>query len=275
MLSMRRRLLIACILASGCREAFDPTDLDPCAYLVASADAVHRVGDHCYSYHSFRDDHYGARDTCTALAAHLVTYTSAEESDAVVAGLSLPGAAWIGLDYSQGFGAWNWVTGEPEPFARWAPGEPAMETDGMGAGQHPDGTWFATSQTGTSQGFICESQAVITYGHIYVADYNLASWDVARESCEQRGGHLATITSAAEQLLIEPMLGGAPLWIGASDLATEGVAAWVTGEPFEFAHWAEFEPDTQRVDDDCVQASTGGWGDRPCAQMFAHLCEIE
>lgn len=60
---------------------------------------------------------------------HLVTLTSQEESDFVVAsfGVGALGAKWLGAYQpvsSDGANGWAWITGEPFSFTQWNAGEP-------------------------------------------------------------------------------------------------------------------------------------------------------
>src|SRR5690606_32117280 len=69
-------------------------------------------------------------------------------------------------------------------------------------------------------------------GHYYkfVAASGI-DWADAKAAAEGMGGHLATATSAEENDFIgTQVIGGKRAWLGASDEATEGTFAWVTGE---------------------------------------------
>ena len=63
------------------------------------------------------------------------------------------------------------------------------------------------------------------------------SWHEAVADAKKNGGHLATITSKVENLLIFDFLtkkySKIPcLWLGATDEKEEGKWTWVTGEPW-------------------------------------------
>ncbi len=67
-------------------------------------------------------------------------------------------------------------------------------------------------------------------------------------------GHLVTVTSAAEDAflrlsfegLIQTDFFGGPagdfVWIGLTDIASEGSYQWITGESFSYSNWAPPEP---------------------------------
>ncbi len=83
-------------------------------------------------------------------------------------------------------------------------------------------------------------------GHTYQIIKSLEiDWNSAKLQCEQMGGHLATITSAAENQFLLNLLkkeGVELVWLGASDSSQEHNWQWVTGEPFNYADWAPNEP---------------------------------
>ena len=70
------------------------------------------------------------------------------------------------------------------------------------------------------------------------------SWERAKEYCESLNGHLAVISSAEEQAIIEaqiPNISKNCYWIGAYLENDEW--KWVTDEPFEYENWGENLPD--------------------------------
>ena len=93
-------------------------------------------------------------------------------------------------------------------------------------------------------------------GHYYqrFMNNNLVSWDEAKTYSETVGGYLATITSSAEQVLIQSSFNDytpftyssgftyAQLYLGATDRETEGTWKWVTGETWSFTNWSPGEP---------------------------------
>ena len=64
------------------------------------------------------------------------------------------------------------------------------------------------------------------------------------------GWHLATITSAEEQIFVNALLPAvladrSHFWLGGSDAANEGTWTWVTGETFAYTNWWGGEPNNQ------------------------------
>ena len=82
-------------------------------------------------------------------------------------------------------------------------------------------------------------------GHRYQLFDSSMSWDEAKEYCESLGGHLATVTSAEEQEIIESLLANGTrnsYWLGAK-LDEERSWKWLNGEEFSYGNWASGQPD--------------------------------
>lgn len=82
-------------------------------------------------------------------------------------------------------------------------------------------------------------------------------WKMAKEDAEQKGGHLATITSEEEWEAIKNAVNELPrtYWLGGTDEKTEGTWEWITGEVWKFTKWAKDEPNNLG-DEDYLQT----WG---------------
>lgn len=82
-------------------------------------------------------------------------------------------------------------------------------------------------------------------GHIYELYDKPTSWETAKIVCENKGGHLATITSEKEQKTIEKLVqhGNAKYYnIGATNKDDITQWKWVTGEAMAYTNWAVGEP---------------------------------
>ena len=136
--------------------------------------------------------------------------------------------------------------------------------------------------------------------HCYSALPTAMPWSDAEMACQTRGGHLASISSAAEQALIFSRF-GANRWIGGFD-AARGVPecntrnahnagatwpcafGWSSGERWTFASWGAAadipaEPNENGdADEDCAMiwepAQAGRWNDAICASSLTGICEV-
>lgn len=83
-------------------------------------------------------------------------------------------------------------------------------------------------------------------GHRYQFYDEAMTWEEAKARCESQGGHLATITSEAEQQFIMSVLEGTGtgFWLGAQSNSF-GWWSWVTDEAFEeqYSNFSEGRPD--------------------------------
>ncbi len=129
-------------------------------------------------------------------------------------------------------------------------------------------------------------------GHIYQAVSVSAgiTWDDAKLAAEAAGGHLATLTSAAEndfvfnlvadypefwQLERGPLLGG---YQPANATEPRGDWQWVTGEAFNFTSWAGGEPNNLGNEDilQYFSPSAAKWNDLSVNGLVSsYVIEIE
>jgi hypothetical protein len=92
-------------------------------------------------------------------------------------------------------------------------------------------------------------------GHSYQRIDTEKTWQDARDFCDERGGYLATITSEAENRFVYDQVGrdGVSLWLGGTDRYSEGTWEWITGETWDYEHWASDQPDDARSGQDYLQ----------------------
>lgn len=81
--------------------------------------------------------------------------------------------------------------------------------------------------------------------HEYEVVTQRMTWQEASDYCEERGGHLATVTSQEEynEVLEKANASGVKvLWLGGRRNAQTDSFEWVTREAFSFSDWAAGEP---------------------------------
>jgi len=108
--------------------------------------------------------------------------------------------------------------------------------------------------------------AEITWnGRIYRRIDRSMTWHEAQAHAESLGGHLATITSAAEQAAIYNLIrngGRYVYWIGAQRINDNWT--WVTGEQWGYTNWAPGEPNNMDGEENYVfmfRLRNGTWND--------------
>lgn len=122
-------------------------------------------------------------------------------------------------------------------------------------------------------------------GHCYIYVSTPGTWDAGVSACDALGGTLATATSASEVAILTglpTMPATVPdVWLGGTDLATEGTWLWVTPEVMTYTNWRTGEPNnggTSGIPENCmvIESDTAGtWDDRPCTRSYPALCELE
>jgi len=80
-------------------------------------------------------------------------------------------------------------------------------------------------------------------GHYYEGFEVAVTWSEANRLAKALGGHLATITSDAENRWVFDNVGQFYYWLGGTDALDEGNWTWVTGEEWVYERWGSTQPD--------------------------------
>ncbi len=222
-----------------------------------------------------------ARDFAKEIGGHLAVITSAEEEQ-VIEELIADGAKkqyWLGGYWNPKYG-FGWLTGEPFSYSNWDAFEPSNLNNNEKyvqiyrernpvIGDSKANKWNDASIDNTiigepfftidNVGFIVEYE--IPYipqnavcieedgvRHYFVVFWinSKNSWDDAERICEAMGGHLATLTSYAQNDAAYQAMQQEPdatsCYFGFSDQTQEGIWSWVTGEPIIMLNWQPGEP---------------------------------
>lgn len=148
-------------------------------------------------------------------------------------------------------------------YSNWLPGEP-NNTDGIEfyaiMPVNRQGKWNDTGTAGginLDSGFVIETSLDINPTSTYETGtkryeyYDVSvPYTVAEEFCEDKGGHLATITSEEENNTIYKNIPSKDwdYYVGASDIVKEGDFKWLTGERFSYSNWDTNEPSNMYID---------------------------
>lgn len=111
-------------------------------------------------------------------------------------------------------------------------------------------------------------------GHYYDVVHSAVTWDQAHAAANNLSwlgvaGHLATVTSAEENLFLTNKFGATALhlhWLGGyqppGSPEPGGGWTWVTGEPFTFLGWSPGEPNNAGGNEDriCFDHPVQAWG---------------
>lgn len=84
-------------------------------------------------------------------------------------------------------------------------------------------------------------------GHYYYVYDDADSWEDAKDKCEKRGGHLATLSTSKEDKKVYQYVeeqNHKAVYFGLSMESESGAWQWVTGEEMSHTNWTEGEPDS-------------------------------
>jgi hypothetical protein len=87
------------------------------------------------------------------------------------------------------------------------------------------------------------------------------------------GGHLVTVTTAAENSFIFGLWPSG--WIGLTDEVTEGTWRWVTGETYSYSSWNSGEPNNSGNEDYIQFVGGGKWNDLNNSSSLPYVLEFE
>ncbi|CAI5679842.1 unnamed protein product [Oreochromis niloticus] len=111
---------------------------------------------------------------------------------------------------------------------------------------------------------------------LYQVSSEQKSWQESRQDCLQKGSDLMIINSREEQNFVNQLK--KHLWIGLTDLETEGTWKWVDGTQSSTSYWnrRNGEPNGG-TEQNCGEIdnynSEDSWNDAPCSNRQFWICE--
>src|SRR5579862_4024442 len=114
-------------------------------------------------------------------------------------------------------------------------------------------------------------------GHDYSYFNTATNWAAANNNCSALGGHLVSITSAAENQFVYNLGGLTPAWIGFTDSVTEGTFLWVNGDAVTYTNWQAGYPNGGVAANDAQFSATGSgtWVDAAGTASLPYVCEFD
>lgn len=186
-------------------------------------------------------------------------------------------------------------TGEPPK-----PPEPVCGNGKLEAGEECDDSDHSGKDGCDACKVVCAdfgSGTLESEDHHCYNGYDAATFDGAIAACKERGAHLATISSEAENKIAQKFVNNSK-WLGgredvASNVQGTGNYGWVTDEAFTYKNWGKEEPNQGKVRCDgggigpgtgpassCYQhcismLGDGTWSDERCELSDGYVCEWE
>lgn len=106
-------------------------------------------------------------------------------------------------------------------------------------------------------------------GHTYALVKDAVTWHVAKQRCEEMGGHLACMETPAEEHFVKQLCGQANVWVGATDEETEGVWKWCVGTSPVRLKIALSDSAFEHY----LSLFNGEWHDGPSGHRHHYVCE--
>ena len=121
-------------------------------------------------------------------------------------------------------GAWEWSDGTALDYTPWWTGQPNGGTSQNCILMYPDQTWWDLECNSTRY-YVCKSCPSgwqLFESRCYLVGLESSvTWADAEKDCINKGGHLASIHSAAERNFIHSLYSSSWLWLGGTDAAVE------------------------------------------------------
>jgi hypothetical protein len=216
---------------------------------------------------------------------------------------------WFGLNDRAVEGDFRWDadgSALDKRFAKWAPGQPDNTANSMGFAGDEDCVYIHgvnyrnTGERGQWGDHPCEQRlpavCEVPATKRYTFFAKKLAFDDASAHCKQQGGDLASIQSFDENEAVLSACQNDRCWMGLNDKEVEGNWRWNDGKPMgdrgNFLNWLPGEPSNTQytndpyfgtTDEDCgyihgakynYQSKRGRWGDHPCAEKMAFVCEV-
>lgn len=239
---------------------------------------------------------------CEQQGGHLITINSDDEQvfiSKLISEKATGSYLWLGATDSYEEGNWKWITGEKITYKNWADSEPNNYNDEdymsiyKNSGKWNDGMDIYYSDT-KAYSFICEfdenvvdcslEKAFDYNGHRYEVYNNSVDWQTAKRICEQKGGHLVTITSSEENNAVKNNtqdLTNERYWLGLTDISLQSKWKWTTEEPLSYKNWSSGEPNNVAGIENYAEfvSTNGNWNDLrgfACTSLnIGFICEYD
>ncbi|ESO86195.1 hypothetical protein LOTGIDRAFT_235549 [Lottia gigantea] len=269
-------------------------------------------GQYCYMFNDTDISWPNARAACQSVGADLIRIDNVDLQSFITDEVRKNrGNYWIGLHDRPAEGKYVWLDEKTEDvFNNWAPGQPNNVGGNENCiyvagtrGNEKMGKWydyrcnmklnFICQKPSDNSGFTTPTPTMASLfnpkcglfwednphsPYCYQFQEELLSWYDASDTCKNRGGKLASITSIQEQYYISGRIKGMramSMWLGASDTSLKGGWKWNDGSPFAFLNWDAGEPNNKRSKENCASmfVYTARWVDYDCNRRSGYICK--
>lgn len=194
-------------------------------------------------------------------ATHLVAVSSCaseEDGDGVVPSNSAPIT-----DVPTGV-----LPGDPGVF------DPPADGPSKGSGPNPNTVISANPVGCSGDGETFSGELKSCYRVVSIPALTWAQASIDCTLWSAGSGHLVSVTSSAENELVRQLVGGARIWLGATDAKVEGRWRWLSSETWFYTAFASGKPDNFERSEHCLSMQVDGtWDDLACLTELPYVCE--
>ncbi|XP_062989222.1 pulmonary surfactant-associated protein D [Elgaria multicarinata webbii] len=112
---------------------------------------------------------------------------------------------------------------------------------------------------------------------VFVTSGYEGNFDDLKQRCLQASGQLATPRNAAENAAVQQIavLYKKSVFLGITDIQTEGKFKYLNGEAINYSNWLQGEPNNDKGTENCVELYVNGkWNDKSCGEKRLIVCEF-
>merc|ERR1719494_1005647 len=232
-----------------------------------------------YTFHTEEKTRDEAQKTCELNGGNLLTITSQEEQDIIMADIDTTKQWWIGVKVDETDRSFHWADGRTGlAWSNWKKGEPNnfQEGDPCVRLAYAKSVWqWKDNLCSVTYAFICRDR----YDFPYTFHTEEKTRDEAQRTCNLNGGHLLTIKSQEEQ---DTIMAGVDTtkqwWIGVKvDETNHTSLYWADGEVSFWSNWMKNEPNNFAEGDPCVRmkyhkTNFWQWKDNVCTVSYGFIC---
>ena len=107
---------------------------------------------------------------------------------------------------------------------------------------------------------------------------SIGSWALGEAECNDQSwqgvqGHLASIHSKEENDFVARLANFQRVWIGGTDIQSEGSWTWSDGSVMSYLNWSPNNPNNQGGTEHCMDITTA-WNDNNCNRALKFVCKF-
>jgi hypothetical protein len=268
---------------SGTRRYMCEGTLGGTAYACATGETLYNGK--CYRVRNANNWASAATD-CQSLGTgwNLVEIGDTAE-DTFLATLTSGGSSyWIGANDqapSPGEGNWTWSGGSSVSFSNWSGQPDGGSSENCALVAAANGTWSdvdcSVKHYAACEGPVtssCPSGWTQVGSKCLRASTTTEKWSDAEAACVSQGGHLASVTSAADNsTLLGLTTGNNFYWLGYGDASVEGSWVWSDGAASSYTNWTGEPNGGSSQNCAMVAQADGAWSDEACSVKKVTVCE--